>query len=72
MRITFCPSCGSKKLKKVRRNLVEDYQGQRYTVPKLEFHQCPDCGEKIYGPETMRRIEAVSPAFQARSVLTQR
>jgi len=66
MRITFCPTCGSKKVKKVRRDLVEEYQG--YTVPKLEFHKCPDCGEKIYGPEAMRRIEAISPAFKARGV----
>ncbi len=72
MSITFCPSCGSKKLKKVRRNLVEECQGQTYVVPRLEFHECPDCGEKIYGPEAMRRIEAVSPAFKERSALIQR
>jgi YgiT-type zinc finger domain-containing protein len=72
MRITRCPSCGSKKVKRVRRNLVEEYQGRRYTVPNLEFHECPDCGEKIYDPEAMRRIEAVYPCLQARTVLARR
>ena len=47
---------------------MEEYQGQRYIVPNLEFHECPDCGEKIYDPEAMRKIEAVSPGFKARSV----
>ena len=51
---------------------MEEYQGQRYTVPRLEFHECPDCGEKIYEPAAMRRIEAASPAFKARSVLIHR
>ncbi len=53
-------------MKKVRRDVVEEYRGQRYTVPKLGFHECPDCGERIYEPEAMRRIEAISPAFKAR------
>jgi len=69
MQITFCPSCGGKKLKKVRRNLVEDYHGQWYMAPDVEFHECPDCGEKVYDPEAMRKIEAVSPAFKGRSAV---
>ena len=72
MRLAFCPSCGSKKLKRVCRNLVEVFQGQRYSVQNLEFHECPDCGEKIYDSEAMRRIEAVSPAFRNRSAVMNR
>ncbi len=63
MKITKCPVCGSKRIKRVRGNWVGEYKGQSYTVQDLEFHECPDCGEKIYDREAMRQIEAQSPAF---------
>jgi YgiT-type zinc finger domain-containing protein len=61
--ITSCPSCGSDKIKRVQRNCTREFQGQTYTVPNLEFHECPDCGEKVYDRQAMRKIEAHSPAF---------
>jgi len=61
--ITICPACGGKRIKKVRRDWRGEYQGQKYTVKNLEFHECPDCGEKIYQREAMRAIEENSPAF---------
>ena len=61
--ITACPSCGSEKIKKVRREWTGQYKGQTYSVENLEFHECPDCGEKVYDREAMKRIEASSPAF---------
>jgi len=63
IRITACPTCGSKRMKKVRRNWTGEFHGQTYTVPGLTFHECPDCGEEVYDPEAMRKIEAHSPAF---------
>ena len=63
MKITTCPSCGSGKIKRVRRNWVGECSGRAYTVPDLGFHECPDCGEKVYDREAMRKIEAHSPAF---------
>jgi len=63
VRITPCPSCGSAKIKKVRRNWSGTYQGQSYTVPSLEFYQCPACSEKVYDREAVREIEAHWPAF---------
>jgi len=63
MRITKCPTCGSRKVKKVKRNWTGEYEGQTYPVPGLEFHECPTCGEKIYDREAMRKIEAHSPAL---------
>ena len=63
MKITACPSCGSNKVKKVRRNLTGKFHGQTYKVPALEFHECLNCGEKIYDRKAMRKIEAHSPAF---------
>jgi len=63
LRITICPSCGSEKIQLVRRDWVGKFQGQTYTVPQLEFYECPACGEKVYDRQAMRRIEAYSPAF---------
>ena len=63
LKITVCPSCGSNKIKKVRRNWIGEFQGQTYTVPSLEFYVCENCGEKIYDREAMRKIEIHSPAF---------
>jgi YgiT-type zinc finger domain-containing protein len=63
LRITVCPSCGSSKIKKVRRNWPGKFQGQCYTVPSLEFYECPVCGEKVYDRQATRKIEDHSPAF---------
>jgi YgiT-type zinc finger domain-containing protein len=63
LNINTCPSCGSKKVKHVRKNWNGEFQGRTYTVPELEFYECPECAEKIYDREAMRKIEAYSPAF---------
>ena len=63
LNITICPSCGSKKIKMVRRDWTGKFKGKEYTVPNLEYYECPDCGEKVYTREAMRQIEAYSPAF---------
>ena len=54
--ITKCPTCGSNKIKKVRRKWSCTIHGQTYSVPRLEFHECPACGEKVYDREAMRKI----------------
>lgn len=61
--ITRCPSCGSKRIKKVKRNWTGNFKGQIYIVPDLEFHECPACGEELYDAQAMRKIEAHSPAY---------
>jgi len=63
MTITHCPTCGSREIRKVRRDFAGDFRGCPYTVPDLEFFECPACGEKVFDREAMRRIEAYSPAF---------
>jgi len=62
--ITTCPTCGSKKIKRVRRNWTRSFEGQQYTVPNLEYYECPDCSEEVYDREAMRQIETHSPAFK--------
>jgi len=66
IKITRCPTCGSKRIDKVRRDWFGSFQGKSYAVPALEFHQCPDCGEELYDRVAMRRIESSSPAYANR------
>lgn len=67
LKITECPTCGSKRIKRVRRRVWKDsFRGQEYTVPNLVYHECPDCGERLYGPEAMEKIERYSPAYAHR------
>ncbi len=63
LKITICPTCGSRKIKRVKRNWTDEFEGQRYTVTNLTFHECPDCGERLYDRDAMRKIEAHSPAY---------
>ncbi len=57
------PTCGSNKIKKVQKKWTGKFHGQTYSVPRLEFHECPACGEKVYDREAMRKIETHSPAL---------
>ncbi len=63
LKITICPTCKSKRIHKVRRNLKRTYRGRSYVVPAIEFYECPDCGEHVYDRDAMRKIEAHSPAY---------
>jgi len=63
IKIATCPSCGSDKIKRIRRDLTREFRGQTYTVPDVEFHECRACGEKVFDREAMQRIEAHSPVF---------
>jgi len=68
IKLTVCPTCGS-KLKKVRKTVNGIRQGKRYSVPAVEFHECPECGERVYDPTAMRQIEQRSnPDVRSRSV----
>ena len=68
IKITICPTCGSDKIKKVRRNWTGKAQGKTYTVPNLEYYECPDCHEKVYDREAMRKMQAYSPAYSKRQL----
>lgn len=61
--VSACPSCGSTTIRTVKGDWSGSYQGKPYVVKELRYFQCPRCGEKVYDPRAMRRIQAVSPAF---------
>jgi YgiT-type zinc finger domain-containing protein len=60
LKLTVCPNCGNKNLKKVRRTVTGTRQGKRYSAPQVEFYECPDCGERIYDPVAIRQVEGHS------------
>ena len=64
LQIKTCPSCGSDRIEQITQDIVRRYKGQEYTVPAVTFHECPDCGEKVYDREAMLKIEACSPAYR--------
>ncbi|MBN2007846.1 YgiT-type zinc finger protein [candidate division KSB1 bacterium] len=59
--INICPTCGSDKIQKVCKNWTTTVLGKQYTVPSLEYYECPECGEELYDSEAMRKIERYSP-----------
>ncbi len=64
--IKTCPTCGSKRIRKVRRTVTRTVCGQTYTVPNLRFYVCPDCGEQLFDPEALAKIETYSPIYKNR------
>ena len=69
LQIKTCQTCGSNKIKRVVRDVTRKYKGQTYTVPKVEFYECPNCGEKVYDREAMLKIESYSPAYRKKEML---
>lgn len=62
--IDECPSCGSIKIKKVKKNWSGEFEGKKYHVPSLVYYECPNCDEKIYDRNAMRRIQEKSPSIK--------
>lgn len=60
-----CPTCGSKRLKRVRRGVTRTAHGEKYVVPAVDFHECPNCGEKLYGRQAMHKLESFRPKTKA-------
>lgn len=57
MKITECPTCGSRRIARVKRPFEFRFKGKPIAIPDLEREVCPDCGEELFGPEANRRIE---------------
>ncbi|MGD9765662.1 MAG: YgiT-type zinc finger protein [Candidatus Binatia bacterium] len=62
--ITRCPTCGSAKIRRVRKTVTRTPAGRSYVLPDLAFWECPTCTERVYDRAAMCQIEAHSPAYQ--------
>ena len=69
--IKICPTCGSDQIQRVVRDIIRNYEGQTYTVPKVEFYDCPNCSEKVFDREVMLKIEAHSLAYHKAEALVE-
>jgi len=58
MKITTCPSCGSRKVKKVRGVLEVRGKKKNISVPDIEYHRCSQCEETFTDIENEKRIDA--------------
>ena len=70
--VSVCPTCNSRRIKRIRGKWDGVYRGEPYEVGDLEYYSCPNCGEKVYSPEAMRRIQGASPAYSRRAASAQR
>ena len=70
VKIRHCPTCGSGRIRRVRKGITDTDRGRKYTVPSVSFYECPDCGERLFDRVAMRQIEARSPAFRKAKAAT--
>ena len=56
-----CPTCGSSRIRKVRKTVRRTARGRAFSVPCLVFHECLSCGEQVFSPHAMEKIEARRP-----------
>lgn len=61
-----CPTCGSPHIRKFRKDYTRRFQKEIYIVPDLEYHECQDCGEQLFSPDAIRKIQEYSPTFKQR------
>lgn len=63
--IKSCPTCGSRRIRRVRRDVSGTWMGQPFIAKSIEFHYCPICDEKVYDREALRRMQSFYPARKA-------
>jgi len=57
MNISICPTCGSRRIKKITGFLDVHVKGKTVRVPDIESHRCEKCGETLTDIENERRID---------------
>jgi YgiT-type zinc finger domain-containing protein len=57
LKITTCPTCGSKRIRRVTRTIKGARAGKAYSVPGVVVDACPDCGEILFDHAAMQKIE---------------
>ncbi len=65
--LRHCPTCGSSRIRTLRSDYRTRVRGEEVLVPKLEREECPNCGEILFGPQAMRRIEGFRKRLMAKN-----
>lgn len=59
--IKVCPMCGSKRIRRVKRDIESRKGGAVFTARGIEVEECPDCGERLFSPESLDAIASQKP-----------
>jgi YgiT-type zinc finger domain-containing protein len=57
--LNTCPTCGSPKLRFVKKNLTFMHQEREVTVPQVECEECLVCGEVITDYAANQYIDSI-------------
>ena len=57
-RIAVCPTCGSKKIRRVTRDVACNFMGKPYVARRVTFEECPNCGERLFDHAAMQKMQA--------------
>jgi YgiT-type zinc finger domain-containing protein len=56
--IRTCPTCGSKRIRRVKRDIESSRGGKAFLAHGIEVSECPDCGERLFSIEAIDEINA--------------
>jgi YgiT-type zinc finger domain-containing protein len=59
--IKTCPTCGSKRIRRVKRDIESRRGGRPFIARGIQVEECPVCGERLFGPEALEQIDALKP-----------
>ncbi|GBC60567.1 type II toxin-antitoxin system MqsA family antit oxin [Desulfonema ishimotonii] len=63
----MCPICGQATLERSVIDETFEYKGREITVSDYVIHTCPECGESVVDPESLRSSEKIIRDFQRRT-----
>ena len=58
-RLGECPTCGSRKMRLVKKDLEFIHKGRKVIVPQVECEECQNCGESITNYAANQYIDSV-------------
>ena len=58
-RLKLCPTCGSPKIRLIKKDLIFTRQEREIVVPRVECEECPACGEVITDYAANQYIDSV-------------
>jgi YgiT-type zinc finger domain-containing protein len=64
--VRVCPICGSKRIRQVKRDITSRRGGRSFVARDVTIEECPNCGERLFSPESLAQIAASQPRIQKR------
>ena len=56
--ISTCPICGSRKIRRLKRDIKSNRGGVSFVARNIEIDECPNCQEQLFSPEALEKIDA--------------